>query len=426
MSTLRGVIRPRLVSDVTCLRAVEVPPPDECSERPTPASPPLSSWYLFVGYASGVVAVYNCATYRELWSAQLHDAEASVIELHVASHFCGTFVLFTQSRRGEVTQWEVDWAGRRFVHNARLDLPGRTDGGGAGAGAGAEVVYSFARMCFAPGAGIVAFPSGEKTVTVCVYGERLEFRKFELDFSQSEGGMVTSLSATHARVPLSFGPDPGPNCQERGGVARTVALICVGFESGLVKAIGLEPRDSSETTITRDIPGIGTDPCVALGCMGRRSPSHNDVLVARGFAGDGTGAAEAGEAEAGEAADTSSSGRNPPLVHLDTVSFGSLSLSARSVVGFTALDHEPGARVMDPPKGMTATLRGMDQIVYRDDGKYVAVACWDGKVRIYKVDTGKLVDVIAQHAQAVTCFAFVSCKLMALGSRDGTVSIHSI
>ncbi len=195
----------------------------------------------------------------------------------------------------------------------------------------------------------------------------------------------------------------------------------MGFESGLVKAIGLEPRDSSETTITRDIPGIGTDPCVALGCMGRRSPSHNDVLVARGFAGDGTGAAEAGEA-----ADTSSSGRNPPLVHLDTVSFGSLSLSARSVVGFTALDHEPGARVMDPPKGMTATLRGMDQIVYRDDGKYVAVACWDGKVRIYKGDTGKLVDVIARTGRDVLCVRLVQADGARVQGWDRFYSFHMI
>ena len=83
---------------------------------------------------------------------------------------------------------------------------------------------------------------------------------------------------------------------------------------------------------------------------------------------------------------------------------------------------------MEPNRGLTATLRGVDQIVYRADGKYVAAACWDGKVRIYRVSTGKLVDVIVPvngSNQASTCFAFEQ-RLLLVGSRDGTVSIYTV
>lgn len=401
--TLRAVIRPSSqVSDVSCLRAAAV---TDANGR--------SQTNLVVGYASGAVSVYSCSTYRELWSARAHDVDASVIELHIVEEGDG-HIMLTQSRTGEVVRWEIDWVGRRFVRTGRLDRADPTvipelNPKGENDIDIEETTYSFARMCCVPEHGVVAYPSKGNSVTVHRYETSA---RVVLD--TRTGGLVTALSGT-------MGVDGA-------------LLVCVGYESGLVEVYDVRMEDGGgdgdgdgETSpsgrVVYSVEAPGTDPCVALDCCLVRT-SLGEVRIARGFAGDGT--ADVGGSEIGQLPS-----RNPPLVHL-----GALTAASERVEDRESLDsnisyvYQHTASVMETPKGMMATLRGMDQVIFRKDGKYVAVACWDGKVRIYRASTGKLVDVIVHHTQASTSFAFVDTgrdgALLVVGSRDGTCSLFSL
>jgi len=358
--------------------------------------------------------VYSCSSFRALWSTRVHDLDASVIELYVAGD-----ILLTQSRAGEVKRWLVDWEGRRFSDGRRLDRQERGENAGNGEKRDSDDfdrVYSFSRMCCIPRFNCVAYPSRGGKVAVHNYDT-----DEMVELETTSYGMVTSLA--------------GVACDSATGGIHGVMLVCVGYESGLVEVYDVRLGDGRGRLLC-EISSAGTDPCVALGCCA--APGVNVVHVARGFAGDGTSGYVDNRAER----ETTASTKNPPLVHIGVVSpetgedkeEENASKHADRASRGHEDDPETGrylyrhtASVMETPRGLTATLRGMDQIVYREDGKYVAVACWDGKVRIYRASTGRLVDVIApvHGKQASTCFAFEQ-RLLVVGSRDGTVSIYHL
>ena len=399
------------LGEVTCLRAHRQDAtvgPSNGSRLPSPA---LKTTYLVVGYSTGVVSVYSCSSFRALWSTRVHDLDASVIELYVVGD-----VLLTQSRAGEVKRWHIDWEGRRFIDGRRLD---RRKGGEQDDDL--DRVYSFSRMCCLRKSRCVAYPSRGGRVTVQNYDT-----DETVELETTKYGMVTSLAGVEGASDV---------CGTRGPMR-----VCVGYESGRVEMYDVR-LDDGQASLVCEIACVGTDPCVALGCWA--APDGVSVHVTRGFAGDGT------NGYAGIGAETAGAKKNPPLVHIGVVSVETEGDEEEEeeeeeeedtdgVAERTSHDHQEDrarryiyrhtASVMEPNRGLTATLRGVDQIVYRADGKYVAAACWDGKVRIYRVSTGKLVDVIVPvngSNQASTCFAFEQ-RLLLVGSRDGTVSIYTV
>ncbi len=410
--TLTHVIRQvDHVGEVTCLCTHRQPgAPTGTSKTSSVPHLAVTTTYLVVGYSTGVVSVYSCSSFRALWSTRVHDLDASVIELYVAGD-----LLLTQSRAGEVKRWHIDWEGRRFLDGRRLDGQEREEHGEKRPRDDFDRVYSFSRMCCLPQFKCVAYPS---------HGGRVTVRNYDTDetveLETTSYGMVTSLA--------------GAECTSAMDCKRNLMLVCVGYESGIVEMYDVRLGDGRGSLVC-EIPPAGTDPCVALACWA--APDGTSVHVARGFAGDGTNGSAIVGAETGTA-----SAKNPPLVHIGVVSLETGDGCATNK-GTERSDHSscgtqygPGHRsylyrhtasVMETPRGLTATLRGMDQIVYREDGKYVAVACWDGKVRIYRASTGRLVDVIApvHGKQASTCFAFEQ-RLLVVGSRDGTVSIYHL
>lgn len=391
LSVLRHVEH---LGEVTCLSVCRVP---LLASRPMRTG---AETYLVVGYSSGTVSVYSCSTFRVVWSARLHDLESSIIELHVIND-----VLLTQSRAGEVVRWQIDWAGRLFRDGRRLDQNPGSSGADAdhrindtNGASGTNIVddtfdrvYSFSRMCCIPSCRCVAYPSAGGRVTVQNYetDERVQLET-------TSNGLVTSLAGVHVEMATKGRQDDLHGNQD----TPKDVLVCVGYESGRVEVYDVRFHDARGHLVC-EIESPGTDPCVALACWA--APDDTAICMARGYAGDGIS--------------TECNDQTVRMMHI-----GIVRLEQNK--GTLQYLYKHTAGVMEPPQGLTATLRGMDQVVFRDDGKYVAAACWDGKVRIYRASTGKLVDVIlpTQAKCGSSCFAFED-KLLVVGSRDGTVTI---
>lgn len=80
-------------------------------------------------------------------------------------------------------------------------------------------------------------------------------------------------------------------------------------------------------------------------------------------------------------------------------------------------------------KSLSIKDSGVDHVVFRGDGKYIAAACWDGRVRIFHTSRGKLVDIFKYHSSGATFVCFsdsIHPCIICVGSRDGTISIWSI
>lgn len=72
---------------------------------------------------------------------------------------------------------------------------------------------------------------------------------------------------------------------------------------------------------------------------------------------------------------------------------------------------------------------GIDDLLFRRDGKIFAAACWDGSVRIFMRHSGKAAKALRYHSSAATFVEFSETKhpcIVATGSRDKTVAIWEI
>lgn len=72
---------------------------------------------------------------------------------------------------------------------------------------------------------------------------------------------------------------------------------------------------------------------------------------------------------------------------------------------------------------------GIEDVLFRWDGKIVAAACWDGSVRFFMRHSGKAAMALRYHSGAATFIAFSNTKhpcIVATGSRDKTVAIWEI
>lgn len=72
---------------------------------------------------------------------------------------------------------------------------------------------------------------------------------------------------------------------------------------------------------------------------------------------------------------------------------------------------------------------GIDDILFRGDGKILAAACWDGSVRLFMRHSGKAATTLRYHSGAATFVELSDTKhpcIVATGSRDKTVAIWEI
>jgi WD40 repeat protein len=169
-------------------------------------------------------------------------------------------------------------------------------------------------------------------------------------------------------------------------------------------------------------PKLDQEVSVADGKNDEHSPSCLEGLVrvdvVIGYAGDSMGG--------------TGDGKHAPLLELGCIT--NVPVSDRGI--HVPIDYTTKILTYSTTK-QNATLRGMDQVVFRKDGKYIGGACWDGKVRIYRFYSGKLVDVIVHHREAATFVCFFDSmqtrvdrpekqQHIAIGSRDGTISLWSL
>ena len=194
----------------------------------------------------------------------------------------------------------------------------------------------------------------------------------------------------------TFIQDPGAAEVESWGMCMAVKLflgpqnkifVAIGYEAGhvvvwdLAKAI---EKDKNKK-ISSDVAGIYCRP-VAQGKL------HSEPIMA---------------------------------LEVDADGVSGVSGSAEDKLVAFAIDFEAGRVV--PENTINVRKQGVADIALRQDGKLLATAGWDGKVRVYKRASGKALAVLKYHSEAATAVVFSpETYLMASGARDGTIALWDI
>lgn len=365
--------------------------------------------------STGCVGVWSCASRRCLWSYRVHPVGEGVIQLHLISSLdhsrkrrlgchslpssgCGD-ILVTQSRAGRVMMWCIDWKQLTFHpwREKALHDDNVYD----------EDCCTFTKMNVVETVShvYVIYPVGDGGVCACCcycghnktgLQNVRKYHSYDGDDQRATRiptGMITALSG------IGYGDG---------------MVVFLGFEDGCVESWRVNGDDEHAVLAFRKYKCLenGSNPCISLdvGIFGDSYGGGVDIVV--GYAGDAMGGEESMNID----------GKHSPLIELGHIDIEKAEYTTR---------HR-----MFATKKQSAMLRGMDQVIFREDGKYLAAACWDGKVRIYRVSSGKLVDVILHHKDAATFVLFFDDKQtlhreqtrrrLAIGSRDGTVSLWSM
>lgn len=69
---------------------------------------------------------------------------------------------------------------------------------------------------------------------------------------------------------------------------------------------------------------------------------------------------------------------------------------------------------------------GVGDVCVRQDGRIVAVGCWDARARLFHMRSGKRLAVLKQHRASITAVQFGDSGLLACASRDKTVSLWDL
>lgn len=282
-------------------------------------------------------------------------------------------ILVTQNRTGCLMTWGIDWEGMKMYQLGRICAPPQ-----------GEEYFTFTKMCVVETVShaYAVYPVGEDVICISCCRCGHEHCKIPGKDGNGRRGMVTAVSG------VAFGDG---------------MVVLLGYEDGSVVGYRVLGGDEPVSTLFEN-KAQHTNPCVSLDVH----PDDGLCIVA-GYAGDSMGE------------DTDE--KHAPLIELGHVDMETAHYSTTSLLFAT--------------KKQNGALRGMDQVVFREDGKYVAAACWDGKVRIYRVSSGSLVDVVIHHKDAATFVLFFdsiqsridgprTTHRIAIGSRDGTVSLWSM
>ena len=350
--------------------------------------------WLSFRYSNGSVGVWSCSTCRLLWCSRAYPVGEGVIEMYLVPAMAGGQsclpkeprgggeILVTQNRTGHLRTWCIDW--EQMTMDALPNAFHCLD---------SLEFFTFTKMGMVKTMShtYVVYPVGEDAVYIscCRCGHAACNQLGKRIDNHERRGMVTALSGMAIE----------------GGI-----MVLVGYENGSIVAYRVADGDGPVSLLFENKSKVN-NPCVSIDiCLANETTGG--IEIAAGYAGDAMG--------------EDSEVKHDPLVELGHVDIQD-KVEYRTKFLLLAT------------KKQNSTLRGMDQVVFREDGKYFAAACWDGKVRIYRVSSGKLVDVIVHHKDAATFVLFFKSmhsgisidgqkakKCVAIGSRDGTVSIWSM
>lgn len=100
-----------------------------------------------------------------------------------------------------------------------------------------------------------------------------------------------------------------------------------------------------------------------------------------------------------------------------------VSGSAGKVLAVWSLDGQQSLQVC---KTHELTNPGIAEVTIRPDGKILATAGWDHRIRVFHWRTMKPLAVLAFHSASVCSVAFATDGLLAAGSKDQRISIWSL
>ena len=97
-------------------------------------------------------------------------------------------------------------------------------------------------------------------------------------------------------------------------------------------------------------------------------------------------------------------------------------LNAAAGSGRVGESHRAAAR------GSPATARGVSELSFRREGRLLAAAGWDGRVRLFDTKRSMPLASLRYHSAAATALAWAhdSRGTLASGARDGTIALWQV
>jgi WD40 repeat protein len=178
---------------------------------------------------------------------------------------------------------------------------------------------------------------------------------------------------------------------------------------------------------------------------------NNEVLLAVGYESGHfvlwsvTDAVRKATAAAAAVGTTSSMPYSPPeplacaklhsepimALDIDVEGYSGVSGSAEDALITFSITYTGSASAAAATIAPTATInikkQGVGDVALRPDGKLLASAGWDGKIRVYKKSNGKALAVFKYHSASASALEFSPRSfLIASGARDGTVALWDV
>lgn len=210
---------------------------------------------------------------------------------------------------------------------------------------------------------------------------------------------------------------------QRGEYSSHVLMACIGSHEAVV-VVRCALCSHIECTFDARLLTINHGMCTSLAAL--RDASSDDVLVFAGYE-DGSLLLWSISSPKGPIRELEKIHKSPVL-SISTIPCRQYGVTGSAEDGVLQLFRYDGEGIsMD--KSLSIKDSGVDHVVFRGDGKYIAAACWDGRVRIFHTRRGKLVDIFKYHTAGATFVCFsnsVHPCTICVGSRDGTISTWSI
>lgn len=116
-----------------------------------------------------------------------------------------------------------------------------------------------------------------------------------------------------------------------------------------------------------------------------------------------------------------------PIMALDIDEGGLSGVSGSAEDKLVAFRIDFGRGTVAPTAAVELRKQGVADVALRQDGKLLASAGWDGKVRVYKRASCKALAALRYHSAAASAVAFCpETFVLASGARDGTVALWDV